>query len=110
MPDRAPHYCATPGCPTITARRHCPAHAVAREHARPNWDVRRWYRTPRWKALRTRVLREAAYQCAACGHVCLTLEVDHVTKHHGDLTQFWDRANMQALCRSCHSRKTQLGD
>jgi len=110
MPDRAPHFCAIPGCAVLTARRHCPAHAVDREHARPNWDVRRWYRTPRWKALRTRVLREAAYQCAGCGQVALALEVDHVAKHSGEPTRFWDRANLQALCRACHQRKTQRGE
>ena len=110
MPARAPHPCAIPGCAVLTARRHCPTHAVQREHARSNWDLRRWYRTPRWKALRSRVIRSAAYQCADCKRVSLALEVDHIAKHEGDPRRFWDTANLQVLCRRCHQRKTQRGE
>jgi 5-methylcytosine-specific restriction protein A len=105
-----PHLCITPGCAVLTTRSRCPAHAAAAEHMRPNWDVRRWYRTPRWKVLRARVLCEAAYQCADCRHVTAALQVDHIVKHHGDRALFWNRANLQALCRSCHSRKTNRGE
>jgi 5-methylcytosine-specific restriction enzyme A len=109
MPDRAPHFCVVPGCSALTTRRRCPAHAVEAEHARPNYDVRRWYRTPRWRALRTRVLVDQAYRCADCGQVTSVLEVDHVVKHGGIPARFWDRGNLQALCRRCHARKTRRG-
>lgn len=33
-------------------------------------------------------------------------EVDHKTPHRGDRELFFDRSNWQALCKSCHSRKT----
>jgi 5-methylcytosine-specific restriction protein A len=36
--------------------------------------------------------------------------VDHVVPHRGDQTLFWDQANWQAMCESCHSRKTQFED
>ena len=110
MPDRAPHCCAVPGCPALTTRRHCPTHAAAAEQARPNWTTRRWYRTPRWQAVRARVLLAAAFTCAACGHVQAALKVDHRTKHDGDLARFWDPANLQPLCRRCHQQKTSRGE
>jgi len=33
-------------------------------------------------------------------------EVDHITAHRGDQQLFWNHDNHQALCKSCHSRKT----
>ena len=110
MPDAAPHFCVVPGCSTLTTRRKCPAHQVTAEHARPNYALRRWYRTPKWKALRLTILRDQGYGCAACGMVTPRLEVDHVTRHNGNPTLFWKRENLQALCRTCHQRKTQRGE
>jgi len=110
MPDQAPHFCSVPGCPEVTTAPRCPAHAAQAEQARANYAVRRWYRTPRWKALRAQVLREAAYVCADCRQVVAQLAVDHVVKHGGDPRLFWDRANLQALCGRCHGRKTTRGE
>jgi len=111
MPGRAPHPCTVPGCSAlILSGRRCQAHKVQAEHGRPNLETRRWYRTPQWKALRARVIFEADYQCAGCGRIVLALEVDHILRHGGVYARFWDRANLQALCRSCHQRKTQRGE
>ena len=33
-------------------------------------------------------------------------EVDHIIPHRGDMQLFWDVANWQGLCKSCHSKKT----
>lgn len=110
MPDRAPHLCVVPGCGQFASGRRCRSHAVVAEQARPNYALRRWYRTPKWKALRAQILREQAYRCADCHQIVLHLEVDHVVKHDGDPRQFWNRANLQALCRTCHQRKTQRGE
>jgi 5-methylcytosine-specific restriction enzyme A len=110
MPARAPHLCSVPGCPQLTTGRRCQIHSVAAEHARPNYALRRWYRTPQWKALRAQILRDQAYRCADCGQVILALEIDHIARHGGNPRLFWQRANLQALCRSCHQRKTQRGE
>jgi len=110
MPDRSPHFCAEPSCGALTLARRCLAHAAGQERARPNVDVRRWYRTPAWSTLRRAVLLDAAYQCAVCRQITPRLEVDHIVKHHGDRARFWDRANLQALCRKCHQTKTQRGE
>ena len=110
MPARAPHFCAVAGCREVTTARHCSTHAALAEQARPNYAIRRWYRTPRWRALRAQVLREAAYQCAQCRRIVAALQIDHREKHHGDPSRFWDRANLQALCGRCHGKKTQRGE
>ena len=92
-------YCGAPGCSVLVVRGYCPRHAV----------FRRPYYTERWKQLRTVVLRDQAYACAHCGQVQRRLEVDHITKHEGNAERFWDRANLQALCPSCHNAKTKQG-
>jgi 5-methylcytosine-specific restriction enzyme A len=97
-------YCAQPGCPVRVPRGYCPQHAV-----RVNADVRRWYCTARWSRLRQQVCVDQAYACAQCGQVCLDLDVDHVTPHQGHPGLFWSRANLQALCKPCHTRKTLKG-
>jgi len=40
----------------------------------------------------------------------LATVVDHITPHKGDNDLFWDRANWQSLCESCHNRKTAADD
>ncbi len=32
--------------------------------------------------------------------------VDHIKRHEGCLNLFWDQSNWQALCKTCHDRKT----
>ncbi len=107
--------CSVPGCSAIVpagggGRGRCPVHAVHHEHARRNYDTRRWYRTERWARVRARVLVESCYACAQCDHVRLDLEVDHIQKHDGDPKLFWLRSNLQALCPTCHKRKTIRGE
>ena len=60
--------------------------------------------------LRFAVLLTANHTCATCGRICLELDIDHITPHRGDPVLFWDRNNLQALCRSCHSKKTTRGE
>lgn len=110
MPITPLRPCAHPRCPTLVERGYCKTHQVEQEHQRENWAVRRWYRTIRWKRLRLQVLADQAHICAECRTVCLDLEVHHIRKHHGNLADFFDRANLCALCKSCHSAKTAKGE
>lgn len=106
------HPC--PGSPTCPARvprgERCPAHALQKEHNRTNLDVRKWYYTERWAALRLQVFVDQDYRCADCGHVTLELEAHHIIRHHGDPALFWDRANIRGLCKPCHSARTGRGE
>lgn len=67
-----------------------------------------WYFTVRWARLRAEVLAEApcCRECWALGQLVSSAEVDHITPHRGDPAKFWDRGNLQALCKAHHSRKT----
>lgn len=102
--------CAQPGCPVLVTKGRCAPHAVLLEHTRPNRAIRRLYYTQRWIALRLEVLTDAAFTCAQCGQIAQTLDVDHIVKHDGDPSRFWDRGNLQALCKACHSSKTTRGE
>lgn len=105
-------YCATPGCSTVVDRGHCQQHAVVREHQRVNFDVRRWYRTVRWKILRRSVLMDQPIcpECERAGEVVPATEVDHIVPHRGDAVLFWDKANLQGLCHQHHGAKTGRGE
>lgn len=61
-----------------------------------------------WKRLRALVLGSHPI-CVAC-HMAPATHVDHIVPHRGDDRLFFDPANLQALCRSCHSSKTAKQD
>ncbi|ETR75060.1 endonuclease [Afipia sp. P52-10] len=67
---------------------------------------KRWYKTARWAALRLRIFLRDHFTCAACGRVegnTALLVCDHRKPHRGDERLFWDEANLQTLCQSCHN-------
>jgi 5-methylcytosine-specific restriction protein A len=103
-----PRPCATPHCPVLVPKGHCPTHSRAKEQQRYNVDARTWYHTQDWKTLRFIVLG-AQPVCVDCKTGPAT-EVDHVIPHRGNMALFWDRQNLQGLCRTCHGRKTQRGE
>lgn len=77
---------------------------VRRDHHRYS---KRITRTKRWKALRMEILERDGFKCRDCG-VGGRLEVDHVkpVRTHPDLA--YAPGNLQALCPSCHTRKTRI--
>jgi 5-methylcytosine-specific restriction enzyme A len=86
------------------------ASARHRDRNRPNISIRRLYYTERWARLRSQVLVDAVYECAVCHTIQAQLDVDHIRPHRNDPTGFFDRENLQALCASCHTRKTIRGE
>jgi 5-methylcytosine-specific restriction enzyme A len=90
--------CAAPADQGRYCRRHYVRLGLAADAARRAAP----YRAPAWRALAARVRREQPI-CAACGRRPTQI-VDHRIERRdggGD-----DRANLQGLCRSCHSAKT----
>ena len=58
----------------------------------------------RWRKLR-RAYLHANPLCVMCkedGYVRAATELDHIVKHNGDRTLFYDRDNLQGLCASHH--------
>lgn len=69
----------------------------------------RWpYNTGRWHRLRRAKLRETPL-CEHCVRATVATQVDHVVAiaKGGDP---WAWENLQSLCSSCHSRKTNRED
>jgi 5-methylcytosine-specific restriction endonuclease McrA len=95
--------CSSPGCPNpATYRGHCPDHARQVNRAtHPNKHI---YGSKRWLMLRRRVLFEQPICACGCGR--LAEDVDHITPIERGGAPF-ERANVQALTHSCHSRKTR---
>lgn len=109
MPTKPASACSHPGCPELSTSRYCPAHAA--EHER---TYRRYQRDPAinkryghaWRKIRNRYIKAhpLCEQCQAHGRVTPAQEVHHVLPlDHGGTH---DEANLQALCKPCHSRQT----
>lgn len=62
------------------------------------------YKTARWRRLRKIVLAEPCVRCGGTADHC-----DHITPLNKG-GEPYSLANLQPLCRSCHSRKTMIVD
>ena len=49
-------------------------------------------------------------RCHELGVITQADVVDHIIPHKGNQKLFWDKNNWQALCTSCHNRKTAKED
>ena len=113
MPLAAPTPCRHPGCGAVLAKPgYCDAHRVAvhRDYgrARRGFDTERgFYRSAAWRAVRAAFLREHSVctRCQGHGRVVVAVVADHVLPLKDGGARF-DWANLQALCVSCHNRKT----
>ena len=113
MPRSAPTPCRHPSCHALlTTPGYCSAHRVAlhRDYgrARRGFDTEvGFYQTRQWRALRAAFLREhpLCVTCSAAGRIVVGVVVDHVQPIKSGGARF-DTKNLQALCVSCHNRKT----
>ena len=106
-------FCGEPGCSALVPSGRCATHAPRDRAQRPGYtDVHRWYSSQAWQRLRLAVLQDEPFcrSCRAAGLNVLTTDIDHIVKHDGHAARFWDRSNLQGLCRPCHTRKTTRGD
>lgn len=72
--------------------------------------LRHLYGTAAWRALSWRVRVEDGFNCRRCGKVegrKGQTVADHIRRPEGDERLFWDRANLQCLCKPCHDRVKQ---
>lgn len=110
MPSAAPRPCANPACSKLVGKGYCDACAVrvqAVEPARPSAHARGY--DSKWTAFRAAFLVRHPL-CARCPVPTPATVVDHVVPHKGDRKLFWKKGNHQALCKSCHDRKTATED
>lgn len=72
---------------------------------------RRWYWTPRWRALAAAQLR-AEPLCSTCkarGRYTPATVCDHIEPHKGNETAFWC-GPFQSLCKPCHDGAKQQAE
>ncbi|HMR01747.1 MAG TPA: HNH endonuclease [Candidatus Competibacter phosphatis] len=113
MPTKAKRGCSYPGCPAlVSSGSRCPAHQRHADQQRNQQiDANRGTSTQRgydarWRRIRLMYLRAhpLCVECAAHGRTTQATEVDHITPLANGGTHAEE--NLQALCKSCHSRKT----
>ncbi|OZI36299.1 HNH endonuclease [Bordetella genomosp. 1] len=58
----------------------------------------------RWQKARAAFLlaNPLCRYCIRAGRTTPASVVDHIERHEGDAQLFWDRANWQPLCKTCH--------
>ena len=58
----------------------------------------------RWQKAREQFLHDSplCVYCERQGLVTAATVVDHKIPHRGDRDLFWDQANWQSLCKTCH--------
>jgi 5-methylcytosine-specific restriction endonuclease McrA len=58
------------------------------------------------------VLVAALFTCAMCRRTeaSARLVADHIIPHRGDEALFWDRTNLQCLCKTCHDGHKQRAE
>lgn len=117
MPLRPQKPCAYPGCPELVrSGRYCDEHQVETRHlqdALRGTSAERGYGYA-WQQLRRAYLRSHPMCMDPFGahkrdHISvLATDVDHITPRRAGGTDAEE--NLQALCHSCHSRKTDQHD
>lgn len=107
MPSKAPHPCAYPGCPKLTAERYCTEHKTIASR-----EYNRYQRAPdhnkiygrRWHTIRDLYIRKnpLCEECFKAGRFVPADEVHHILP----VTEGGTHAeeNLMSLCQSCHTK------
>lgn len=110
LPPRLPPMPSRLGTVKPSSRKEAEAQRHRDRDEQQEW--RRWYKTADWQRLRWSVLVDHLFTCqmAGCGQIYADtskLVADHKTPHHGDKALFWDKNNLQCLCKPCHDKLKQ---
>lgn len=122
MPTAPLRACSYIGCSVLSAGQaycvtHLAAHSNARKLTRKRLDKERGSSADRgygarWQRERKWYLKNNSLcvDCFGRGIVMASTVVDHIVPHKGSQELFWNRENWQALCATCHNRKTATKD
>lgn len=121
MPERAKRPCKQCGVSTGNRSGYCDAdqkdnrQTRARQEfdkqRRENDPFRRLYNLALWKTIREAIRRRDPL-CMICG-IAASVIADHIIPARIWVAQggsFWDKKNLQGLCKECHDRKTATED
>lgn len=113
MPSKPKHPCNHPRCPNLTDTGYCEEHKQqARKYDQERGSAADRGYDSRWRKARIGFLMKhpLCVECERKGRIVPATVVDHITPHKGDKQLFWDKANWQTLCKTCHDRKTATED
>jgi 5-methylcytosine-specific restriction protein A len=124
VPTRAKRLCSHPGCNELTTETYCEEHKREKRQQEYRERNNRWlylYHDPRWAnpvhGLRAQTLREEPIcrQCIADGYpwgmqAAVSTVADHIVPHKGNTRLFYDRKNLQGLCKRHHDIKSATED
>ena len=99
--------CMEPLCPDYAEHRgYCDKHK--RDKPVKRLEHSKMYSTEQWRRIRTiHLINNPLCECCSLhGFVELGKDVDHIIPHRGNKKVFSSADNLQSLCKSCHSRKT----
>ena len=105
MPYMPKRTCIYPGCPNSSAHQYCDYHRKLMNKLRSEYHNRKLYGR-KWEHIRDRYVAKhpLCELCEAEGRLTPAAEVHHILPlaDGGDNSD----ANLQALCKPCHSRIT----
>jgi 5-methylcytosine-specific restriction protein A len=85
-----------------------------RDRARSKSEVREWYNSVRWKALRRRVFKRDSYTCQRTGELLTgkapapnSPVANHKIPHQGSAALFWDETNIETVSKAYHDSVIQ---
>lgn len=111
--------CARAGCPSlaIIGESYCDRHKKADKKQKQIQDKKRESSCKRgygraWQKYRLRFLvaNPLCVSCKTKGRIVPATVVDHIKPHKGDNVLFWNTTNHQAMCKTCHNKKTAIED
>jgi 5-methylcytosine-specific restriction enzyme A len=108
------HPCSYPGCMSLTDAARCERH---RMQGQKEYEKRRGHAAARGYGYRWRIASKTylannplCVECLKKQRLVAATVVDHIVPHKGNPALFWNRDNLQALCKRCHNRKTATSD
>ena len=117
MPKRPRKACNKAGCPELIepGNTYCDKHRIERinryERYERDQKSKKLYRY-RWQKTSKYFLSHnpLCVECKKNDKVTAATVTDHIVPHKRNKKLFWNRSNWQALCKSCHDRKTAKED
>lgn len=109
MPRKPKRPCSHLGCPNLTEDRYCDEHKTMHSD-RPSASKRGY--GSKWQRISKIYLRRnpMCVKCMHNGRFNPATVVDHIIPHRNRPELMWDESNFQALCKSCHDKKTWTED